>query len=304
MNALTRPPAMFDDLTVMVVDDHASTRRLVADVLRAGGVNRVVTADGAAQALSLLRSVRPQVLITDWRMPGTDGEALIRTIRQAAVVDDPRIPDPRLSIIMLTGDRARKDVERIRSAGADAYLIKPFTPARVLERVATVFGRSTDFVISEVYVGPDRRLKRDTSYDGPLRRRTDDAGALDLAARAVLCRQILDEVSTFARLKEARGSLDRLLRQMSCRTVHGLRQRSREIGERTLERACGSLGRYVSAVGGAAKADPEVVQTHLDTLRALALLPPHNIKAAETIVRQLEKAVGRRIASQAALFAA
>lgn len=304
MNCPTNSPAIFEALTVMVVDDHASTRRLVADVLRAGGVHRVVTAESAAQALNMLRPVQPHVLLTDWRMPDMDGEALIRVIRQGAVTPDPRIPNPRLSIIMLTGDRERGHVERIRAAGADAYLIKPFTPARVLERVATVHSRSPDFVISEAYVGPDRRLEREHRYDGPLRRRTDDPVELNLAARAVLCRTILDEVSTFARLAEQRGGLDRLLRQMCCRTVHELRQHSREIGERIIDRACASLGRYVSAVGGPAKADPAVLQTHLDTLKALALLPPSAGRAAETIVKQLEKAVAKRIASHLALLAA
>jgi len=304
MNVSPSSPEIFAGLSVMVVDDHACTSRLVADVLRAGGVRRLVTAASAAQALNMLRAVQPNVLMTDWRMPEMDGEALIRVIRQAAVNADHRIPDPRLSIIMLTGDRERRHVERIRAAGADAYLIKPFTPARLLERVATVHSRNPDFVISDAYIGPDRRLERRAPYDGPLRRRTDDPEELDLAARAVLCRKILDEVATFARLSEQRDGLDRLLRQMCCRTVHELRQHSREIGERIIDRACPSLGRYVSAVGGPAKADPNVLQTHLDTLKALALLPPTQTSAHEIIVKQLEKAVARRIANHLAIKAA
>jgi CheY-like chemotaxis protein len=305
MGDVSQPSNVLAGLRVLVVDDHASTRRLVADVLRAGGVDRVFTAESGGEALVLLRTLQPDMMITDWRMPGMDGETLVRAIRQAAVTHDPSIPNPRLPIIMLSGERTRRDVERARAAGTDAFLIKPFTPARVLERVATVHRRDSNFVISEAFVGPDRRQFRDDpAYAGPKRRRTDIHDPVDEVARALLCRQILEEMETFQRLVVARGDLDRLLRQMACRVMHALRQRAREVGDRVMERTCASLGRYVSAVGGAGKADPEVVQTHLDTLRALAMLPGHQVQAANTIARQLERAVSRRIESHLAALAA
>ncbi|MBX3479621.1 MAG: response regulator [Caulobacter sp.] len=293
-----------DGICVMVVDDHVSTRRLVADVLRAGGFRKVVVVDSAAEALASLAAVRPDVLITDWMMPVMDGATLARTIRQAAVTEDPRIPDPRLPIIMLSSGRTRMDVERSRAAGIDAFLIKPFTPARVLERVATVVRRKADFVVSPTYVGPDRRRAReDEPYAGPLRRSTDVARAVDVDARALLCAQILQEMTTFQRLIEARGGLDRPLRQMACRVMQTLRQRAHAVADRGLERAAASLNRYVTAVGGAGKADPEVVTTHLDTLRVLSLLEPDDPKAA-VILRQLDRAVTHRIESHLATVAA
>ncbi|MDO9336315.1 MAG: response regulator [Caulobacter sp.] len=297
-------PDPLEGLCVMVVDDHASTRRLVADVLRAGGVDRVVTAESGSEALAMMASVRPDVIITDWLMPVMDGLAFTRAVRQAAITDDPRIPDPRLPIVMLTTERTRRDVEIARAAGADAFLVKPFTPARVLERVATVRQRQIDFVISTAYVGPDRRQGREADedrYAGPLRRRGDAADKVDVAARAALCAQILDEMATFQRLIEGRGGLDHMLRQMACRVMHALRQRASEVGDRLLTRAAASLARYVSAVGGAGKADPEVVQIHLDTLRALALLPVGDLKASAMVVRQLDRAVSRRIENHLAL---
>lgn len=295
-------PDPLEGLCVMVVDDHHSTRRLVADVLRAGGVDRVVTAESGSEALAMMAGTRPDVIITDWLMPVMDGLAFTRAVRQAAITDDPRIPDPRLPIIMLTTERTRRDVEIARAAGADAFLVKPFTPARVLERVATVRQREIDFVISTGYVGPDRRQGRedDEGYAGPLRRRGDAAHAVDIAARAALCAQILDEMATFQRLIEGRGGLDHMLRQMACRVMHALRQRSSEVGDRVLTRAAASLARYVSAVGGAGKADPEVVQIHLDTLRALAMLAPTDLKASALITRQLHRAVSLRIESHLA----
>lgn len=298
-------PDPLEGLCVMVVDDHHSTRRLVADVLRAGGVDRVVTAESGSEAIAIMAATRPDVIITDWLMPVMDGLSFVRAVRQAAITEDPRIPDPRLPIIMLTTERTRRDVEIARAAGADAFLIKPFTPARVLERVATVRQREIDFVISTAYVGPDRRQGRerdeDEGYAGPLRRRGDTGHAVDIAARAALCAQILDEMATFQRLIEARGGLDHMLRQMACRVMHALRQRASEVGDRVLTRAAASLSRYVSAVGGAGKADPEVVQIHLDTLRALALLPANDHRASAMVVRQLDRAVSRRIESHLAL---
>ncbi|MBX3479622.1 MAG: response regulator [Caulobacter sp.] len=295
MNAVRSKRTPLANLCVLVVDDHASTRRLVADVLRAGGVDRVVTAESGDEALEMMARVRPGALITDWLMPGMDGAELVRTIRQAAVNGDRRIPDPRLPIIMLTSERRRADVERSRASGVNAFLVKPFTPAMVLQRVALVVSRPSDFVISEAYVGPDRRQHADDDpYGGPLRRRSDSPPLVDEGAYARLCQHILEEMATFKRLVEARG-LDHLMRQMACRVMHDLGQRAREIGDRTLERSAASLGRYVSAVGGAGKADPEVMQIHLETVRALAMLPHDDIASSALIVQQLDRAVSRRI---------
>ncbi|MDB5470059.1 MAG: response regulator receiver protein [Caulobacter sp.] len=292
-------PDPLEGLCVMVVDDHHSTRRLVADVLRAGGVDRVVTAESGSEALGMMAGTRPDVIITDWLMPVMDGLAFTRAVRHAAITEDPRIPDPRLPIIMLTTERTRRDVEIARAAGADAFLVKPFTPARVLERVATVRQREIDFVISTGYVGPDRRQNRDDDmgYAGPLRRRGDGTHQVDIAARALLCAQIIDEMATFQRLIEGRGGLDHMLRQMACRVMHALRQRASEAGDRVLTRAAASLARYVSAVGGAGKADPEVVQIHLDTLRSLAGLAVGDLKGSAHVTRQLDRAVSLRIES-------
>jgi CheY-like chemotaxis protein len=288
----------------MVVDDHASTRRLVADVLRAGGVDRVITAESGSEALAIMARVKPDILITDWLMPVMDGLTLARAIRKAAITEDPRVPDPRLPIIMLTSEKKLIDVEHSRSAGVDAFLIKPFTPARVLERVATVRSRRVDFVISEAYVGPDRRQKREKDiYGGPLRRRNDVETPIDPAAYALLCRQILEEMAILNRLIDDRG-LDRMMRQMSCRVLHNFRLRAREIGDRMLEAATASLGRYTSAVGGSGKSDPDVVQTHLDTVRALAMLPVDDITSSALIVGQLQKAVSRRIQTHMMTLAA
>lgn len=304
MEPASAPPSPLANLRVLVVDDHASSRRLVADVLRAAGAAEVFTAEGAAEALGMLRTRRPGMIITDQRMPVMDGVELVRTIRRAAVTPDPRIPDPRLPVIMLSGDRTQKDVNAARAAGADAFLMKPFTPAKVIERVLSVTRRQAAFVISERYVGPDRRLDREDGYGGPLRRRSDANEMMDREARDRFCAAILEELATFTRLVLAREGLDRMLRQMACRVTHAIRQKAREIGDRNIERACASLSRYVSAVGGAGPADPEVVEIHLDTLRALALLPADDIQGAALVVRQLDKAVSRRIATHLAMLAA
>lgn len=304
MEPASGPPSPLAHLHALVVDDHAASRRLVADVLRAAGAAEVSTAESGAEALGLLRIRRPGMIITDQRMPGMEGSELVRIVRRAAVTPDPRVPDPRLPIIVLSGDRTQRDVNAARAAGADAFLMKPFTPARVIERVLSVTRRQVDFVISGSYVGPDRRLQREERYGGPLRRRSDASEILDREARDRFCAELLQELATFTRLVVAREGLDRMLRQMALRVTHAIRQRARELGDRNIERACASLDRYVSAVGGAGPADPEVVEIHLDTLRALASLPAEDLKGAALVVRQLDKAVSRRIASHLAMLAA
>jgi CheY-like chemotaxis protein len=161
-----------EGLRVLVVDDHSFTISLVKDVLYASGAQSVSTARDGAEALAMLRGCQPQLVVTDWRMPGLDGLAFTRTVRQAAVKADTRVPDPEIPIVLLSAHASALTVEAARRAGVSEVVVKPFPIAVLLQRIMAAIATPRPFVVAEAYVGPDRRRIRGGG-DGFNRRSTD-----------------------------------------------------------------------------------------------------------------------------------
>lgn len=171
-------PLPLEGLRVLVVDDHSFTISLVKDVLYASGAQSVSTARDGAEALAMLRGCQPQLVVTDWRMPGLDGLAFTRTVRQSAVKADPRVPDPEIPIVLLSAHASALTVEAARKAGVSEVVVKPFPIAVLLQRIVAAIATPRPFVVAEAYIGPDRRRIRGDG-DGFNRRSTDS----DIAAR-------------------------------------------------------------------------------------------------------------------------
>lgn len=116
---------------ILLVDDDGEIRRLVSKLLRDDG-HRVTTAGSAAEMREALAHRKPDLVLLDVMLPGTDGLTLCRELR--ATTD--------LAIVMLTakGD----DLDRIvgLEMGADDYLAKPFHPRELLARVRAVLRRA------------------------------------------------------------------------------------------------------------------------------------------------------------------
>lgn len=112
---------------VLLVEDHQDTRQMYAEFL--GLDFEVVTAADGEQALDLMRSTLPDVLVTDLSLPGIDGFELIARVR--ADVSFSAIP-----VICLSGYGGHAHEQRARAAGCDRILQKPCMPDRLAEIVA------------------------------------------------------------------------------------------------------------------------------------------------------------------------
>ena len=112
---------------VLVADDNADMRRHLGTVL--GSRWDVVEAGDGRQALELARRHRPDLLITDVMMPELDGFGLIAAIRADAGLAS-------LPVIMLSARAGPEAVGDGLAAGADYYLVKPFTSADLISHVA------------------------------------------------------------------------------------------------------------------------------------------------------------------------
>ncbi|HEV7858137.1 MAG TPA: response regulator [Pyrinomonadaceae bacterium] len=139
LNGDAEPPDRYsalDGLRVLVVDDEADTRDLIAAVLTRGGAE-VQTAATASEALEALESWVPDVLVSDIGMPGEDGYAFIKKVRELDAKQPGWIP-----ALALTAYANVEDRMHALSAGFQMHMSKPLDPGELLTVVASLGGRS------------------------------------------------------------------------------------------------------------------------------------------------------------------
>jgi len=286
-------------LKVLVVDDHANTVRLICDVLSAAGVGQVFVAPDGQRAREVLHLRDPDIIFTDSTMPVMDGLEFTRSVRRAAVTPDPRVPNPQVPIIMVTGQRSVRDVQIARLAGVNEFVIKPFTPAGLLSRIQLVLKRPRAFIVSAVYVGPDRRRRLELNYSGPMRRMCDPDEVADEAEREITRETISVELVATRRLIETRGGIDRTSLQMIHRVMQHTSFRARQVRDAPLQRGADSALAYIAALAGA-NCDRSLVEAHFDVLRDLLAAPDMDAAAANALAARLEGLVQTATARRAA----
>jgi len=119
---------------VLVADDDADIRDLVAFKLEQAGLEVVAAEDGQA-ALEQARARRPRLAVLDVSMPGLSGIDVCRMLRS-----DPATAG--MLIIMLTARVQAPDVEGGFNAGADDYVTKPFSPRELVLRIQALLSRT------------------------------------------------------------------------------------------------------------------------------------------------------------------
>ena len=115
--------------TILVVEDHADARELIAAVLESAGA-RVLVASSAEDAIEQVRQIRPDVLVTDLGLPGEDGYGLLRRFQAL---------HPNVPAIALTAYARASDRERALACGFHRYLIKPIEPNELVEQIASIW---------------------------------------------------------------------------------------------------------------------------------------------------------------------
>jgi DNA-binding response OmpR family regulator len=125
--------------TVVIVEDHDTTRRFLADNLAADGFEPL-EADSARAGLRLMATRTPHIAVVDLGLPDRDGLELLREVRTSEETVS-RI-DPRLPMILLTGRSGELDRVRGFERGCDDYLLKPFSYPELRGRIGAILRRS------------------------------------------------------------------------------------------------------------------------------------------------------------------
>jgi two-component system sensor histidine kinase/response regulator len=139
--SITRPPAVFYNVPVLIVDDNATNRRILEEWLRGWQMEPTAVADGAAAMDALWHGLalgRPYSLVLlDACMAGTDGLALAAMVRERTELAGTRL------ILLSSADRP-SDRIRSRELRIDAHLLKPVPPDELLETIYRVMSRTND----------------------------------------------------------------------------------------------------------------------------------------------------------------
>ena len=131
------------------VDDDPETLRHLRDTLAEAGYAPLVTGDPGAVA-RLIRTEKPQLVLLDLMLPGTDGIELMQTV--------PELAD--LPVIFISGYGRDETIARALEAGADDYVVKPFSPTELTARIRAALRRRANpvpFVLGDLAIDYDRR---------------------------------------------------------------------------------------------------------------------------------------------------
>jgi len=158
----------YDLLKILLVDDNHYMRVLLAEILRAIGVNHIYEANDGAEGLQMMRDHSVDLVMTDLSMQPLDGIDFVRLLRNS-----PDSPNQMAPVIMITGHSTFARVNEARDAGVSEFLAKPLTARGVIERLHQAVEHPRSFVRTDDYFGPDRRRRNDPAYSGPRRRSGD-----------------------------------------------------------------------------------------------------------------------------------
>ncbi|MDA8256014.1 MAG: chemotaxis response regulator CheY [Betaproteobacteria bacterium] len=119
-------------LKFLVVDDFATMRRIVRNLLKELGFTNVEEAEDGAVALTKLRQGGFEVVVSDWNMPNMDGLTLLQAVRADAELKS-------LPFLMITAEAKKENIAAAVQAGASSCIAKPFTAATLQDKLDKIF---------------------------------------------------------------------------------------------------------------------------------------------------------------------
>lgn len=122
------------DLKILAVDDSPTMRRIIINTLKRAGYSDIVEATDGKDALAKMKVDKFTFIITDWNMPEMDGLTFVTRIR---ATDEYK----HLPILMVTTRSVKDDIVEAMKAGVNNYIVKPFTPDTLKEKIEQVLAK-------------------------------------------------------------------------------------------------------------------------------------------------------------------
>ncbi|MHB2169243.1 response regulator [Alsobacter sp. R-9] len=138
---------VIDTLQVLVVDDYATMRRIITNILQQLGVTAVDHARDGEEALRLMAGKSYDLVLCDWCMEPMSGEAFL----QSARVTHPRVP-----VVVVSAHASASVMDRARGLGASSFLPKPFSPSALRAAIAAVVDVDVNVASPGTAPGPAR----------------------------------------------------------------------------------------------------------------------------------------------------
>jgi two-component system chemotaxis response regulator CheY len=124
----------YKDLTVLVVDDFLTMRRIVRKILRDLDFENIIEAEDGTAALDILKTTKVDLIVSDWNMPKMTGLELLKEVR-----GDDKIKDT--PFLMVTAEAQKENIVEAVKARVSNYIVKPFTAATLEEKLAKIVPR-------------------------------------------------------------------------------------------------------------------------------------------------------------------
>jgi len=148
----------FRNIHILVAEDYEMNRRLVESYLKNDGFS-VHIADDGLKAVKAFRRGRFDLILMDMQMPGMDGLAAVKKIREIEILEKEVIGGRTTPIVAMTADTSPKARERCLAAGMDAFVTKPLRWTKLRARIEALLPES----VSKTETQPDLRVKRGPS---------------------------------------------------------------------------------------------------------------------------------------------
>ncbi len=120
-------------MKILVVDDFATMRRIVRNILKQLGFTDIVEADDGSTALEILATDKIDLIVSDWNMPKVTGLELLKKIRADSKLKD-------IPFLMVTAEAQKQNIVEAVQAGCSNYIVKPFTADTISEKLKKIFG--------------------------------------------------------------------------------------------------------------------------------------------------------------------
>lgn len=124
---------MDTSIKILCVDDFATMRRILKNILKQLGFNNITEADDGTTALEELKKSNYDLIISDWNMPKMTGLELLKTVRSTPEFKD-------IPFLMVTAEAQKQNVIEAVQAGVSNYVVKPFTAEAIAEKLQKILG--------------------------------------------------------------------------------------------------------------------------------------------------------------------